>query len=1028
MVNVHTLYCGKRKSGLPLVGDLSWGTDFCQFYNTDKDLLEVLAPYFLAGLDNNEFCVWVTPGRPGLDEARLALEMVLPNFNDYADRGQLRIVSEKCWRDRDRRASGGAIVSMLDIAISAGFDGLRLARDVFPGRKGTRTSDLNHDGLIGRYNVMAMFSYPRDHFDAAGLMRTVKNHRFALVRNTEAWELIESSEARSIKDALHRSEEKLRSLFDNMSEGFAYHRIVLDSRGRPCDFIFHEINEAFERLLGLKAADVIGRKVTQVLPGIENDPADWIGRYGQVALTGKPQHFESYSPLLDRWFLVSAFSPHKGYFAVTFSDITERIRTEEALRESEQRWATTLSSIGDAVIATDTEGRVTFLNKAAEALTGWRSADATARPVSEVFKIINENSREALDDPVRRVLETGQITGLHSQAALLRKDGGEVAIDDSGAPIRDKEGRVVGAVLVFRDISDRRRRDRRLRQSIAKFELLSNTAARLLAAEDPQAVVRDLCRDVMAFLDCQAFFNFLMDEPTGKLHLNAYAGISPSEARDIEWLEVGVAVCGCVARDRQRIIAEDILNTPDIRTELVKSYGIQAYCCHPLLIQDRLIGTLSFGTKTRPRFEPEEIDLMRTVANNVALAMQRIQVQKTLQDVNRALEQQVLKRTEQLANNYESLSRANTQLKLRADQLRRLTSELTMAEQRERKRLSKVLHDGLQQHLATAKMLTCYFADKLRDKNRKHEAHAIEAILDESMQMSRSLSVELSPPVLQEAGLARGLEWLARWMREKHNFNVELAINAQPDLPEDVTVLLFESVRELLFNAIKHAKTSWAKVSIDSDGNGGAQIVISDEGVGFDPARLNSMESASGGLGLFSIRERIDSIGGKFEVHSTPGKGSRFILVAPSVRQTSAAPEGPTRRRSARKNGKGAPAKIRVLLADDHALFRDGIGGILNQEPDIEVVGYAKDGMEAINLVRRLTPNTVIMDIGMPRVDGIEASRVIHHNFPNVRIIGLSMYEEPERGQAILAAGAVAFKSKACAPAELISAIRAHSS
>ena len=142
----------------------------------------------------------------------------------------------------------------------------------------------------------------------------------------------------------------------------------------------------------------------------------------------------------------------------------------------------------------------------------------------------------------------------------------------------------------------------------------------------------------MEYLDCQAFFNFMVDERAGRLRLNACAGIPEEEVRKLEWLDYGVAVCGCVARDGARIVAEDIFHTPDARTELVQSYGIQAYCCHPLKARDRLIGTLSFGTKTRARFTPEEVELMRIVADQVAVAMQRIQAQQEIVESSQRLQ------------------------------------------------------------------------------------------------------------------------------------------------------------------------------------------------------------------------------------------------------------------------------------------------------------------------------------------------------------------------------------------------------
>ena len=157
--------------------------------------------------------------------------------------------------------------------------------------------------------------------------------------------------------------------------------------------------------------------------------------------------------------------------------------------------------------------------------------------------------------------------------------------------------------------------------------------------------MNSLCRKVLAFLDCQVFFNYLVDEKEGRLHLNSCVGIPEEEARRIEKLDYGTAVCGCVAREGCRIVAEDIQTGSDPRTNLVKAYGIQAYACHPLLMQGRVIGTLSFGTRTRPRFTPEELSLMKAITDQVAIAMERRRSQEALRHVNEELERRVAERT-----------------------------------------------------------------------------------------------------------------------------------------------------------------------------------------------------------------------------------------------------------------------------------------------------------------------------------------------------------------------------------------------
>ncbi|VVB94351.1 Methyl sulfide methyltransferase-associated sensor [uncultured archaeon] len=150
------------------------------------------------------------------------------------------------------------------------------------------------------------------------------------------------------------------------------------------------------------------------------------------------------------------------------ADLIEYSQAEKALRESEQRHATTLSSIGDAVIVADVDGRITFMNAVAEALTGWTLVEALAKPVTEVFNIMNEDTRSEVENPVIRVLREGMISGLANHTILVRKDGTEIPIDDNGAPIRDPDGRTTGAVLVFRDITERKRVEEALAHSNKK--------------------------------------------------------------------------------------------------------------------------------------------------------------------------------------------------------------------------------------------------------------------------------------------------------------------------------------------------------------------------------------------------------------------------------------------------------------------------------------------------------------------------------------------------------------------------------
>ena len=132
-----------------------------------------------------------------------------------------------------------------------------------------------------------------------------------------------------MEESLIQSEKQMRTLFANMLDGFSYHRIISNDEGKPIDFEFVELNDAFEEIMGLKRHEVLGRRFTEILPGIENDSTDWIGLFGQMALVGSRLKFEAYSRYLGKWLSIAAFSIEKGYFATVFFDITEHKKAEE---------------------------------------------------------------------------------------------------------------------------------------------------------------------------------------------------------------------------------------------------------------------------------------------------------------------------------------------------------------------------------------------------------------------------------------------------------------------------------------------------------------------------------------------------------------------------------------------------------------------------------------------------------------------------------------------------------------------------
>jgi PAS domain S-box-containing protein len=230
--------------------------------------------------------------------------------------------------------------------------------------------------------------------------------------------------------------------------------------------------------------------------------------------------------------------------------------------------------------------------------------------------------------------------------ALLRI--GEVeyrTIDFMLSPMFGDDGRVAYLIPSAIDITERKQAEQALQKNKERLELLANVAEKLLRSEDPQAIIEDLCRVVLTHLDCQFFFNYLIDGPDQNLILNAFAGFCAEDAARIRKLDPAASLCGRAAKDGHRIFVDNIQHDDDPRTQLARAYGVQAYCCHPLTAQDRVLGTLSFATSTRKSFSADEIALMKSVSDQVALAIQRVQAEKMLQQLNRSLMQQVAERT-----------------------------------------------------------------------------------------------------------------------------------------------------------------------------------------------------------------------------------------------------------------------------------------------------------------------------------------------------------------------------------------------
>ena len=271
-----------------------------------------------------------------------------------------------------------------------------------------------------------------------------------------------------------------------------------------------------------------------------------------------------------------------------------------------------------------------------------------------------------------------------------------------------------------------------------------------------------------------------------------------------------------------------------------------------------------------------------------ALSAARRRAEEGLRAAHAGLEQRVADRTRQLAELNEALrreiaerQRAQAELVEHETRLRDLAAEVVLAEQRERRRLAAHLHDEVGQILALSQIRLARLRQLEDPERRQSMGDALEGLLEEAIARTRSLTCELSPPVLYELGLESALRWLAEQFGRQSGVAITVERQGQPpaEVSQDVSVMLFQVARELLANVAKHAKAAHAKVALVWE-NGEVAVVVEDDGVGFD-ARAVSQRAVSDSFGLFSIRERLSHQGGKMEVDARPGRGSRIAVRLP---------------------------------------------------------------------------------------------------------------------------------------------------
>ncbi|HEU4682996.1 MAG TPA: PAS domain S-box protein [Nitrospira sp.] len=661
-------------------------------------------------------------------------------------------------------------------------------------------------------------------------------------------------------------------------------------------------------------------------------------------------------------------------------DVTERREAEEAVRQSEERLLGLVTTAMDAIVTVNSNHVITLFNPAAEQMFKCGAQEALGQSLD---RFIPPRFRAA---HARHVAEFGG-TGVTSRrmgpsgmACGLRADGEEFPIEASISQVKVK-GEVRFTVIV-RDITRRKQSEEQLRASEARF--------RELVERSPFGI-------------------YIVDGRFRISHMNetaqqgAFRNIRPVIGRDfseaVRTLWPAPVADDILGVFRHTLKTGEPYYSRDFVNARADSGQIEGYEweLHRISLPEGEQGVICYyydSTKLR----------------EAQAALQEAQVR--LERWNADLESAVKEKTAELVQ---------TQERLRA-----LATELNLAEQRERKRLAVYLHDELAQLLVLSRM-------KLNQAERALERppDAREFIKDadnalvDALTSTRRVVSDLAPPVLHDLGLPSALKWLADYMKR---YEIDVTVTVPPDdrirLPEEQAVLLFQSVRELLMNSFKHGRSGEAFVTMTRKDKQ-LRIEVRDQGQGFASNDASTAEIGSSHFGLFSIRERMRALGGSFRIESKPGHGTTAVLSLGLEGALSTVSRDPRRTHHAiPPRGPQTDQRIQVLLVDDHAMVREGLRRVLEGYDDIEVLGEACNGEEAVSAVTKYQPTVVVMDFNMPKMNGAQATEFIKARHPTTVVIGLSVQISDQSRSAMIGAGAVTVITKEAAVGELYQAIK----
>jgi PAS domain S-box-containing protein len=748
------------------------------------------------------------------------------------------------------------------------------------------------------------------------------------------------TERQQAEKALRSSEAQLQTLFNEAPLGV----YLIDG-----DFRIRQVNPTALPAFG-NIPDLIGRdfnEVTHVLWS-QKYANEIVARFRHTLETGEPYFVPEWiEERRDRgvieyyeWQINRIPLPDGRYGVVCyFRDISAQVFARQVIAESESRFRLIVESAKDyAIFTLDLNGIIVSWNSGAQRLLGYTETEALGCNGRMIFTPEDkEQGRAEWEMQTARTEERVENERWH-----VRKDGSQFWASGLMMPLQNQAGNIQGFVKILQDKTTQRQAEQRL-------QLLYETTRDLLATQHPMELMNNLFSKLSAQLELHSYYNYMAEAKDNRtvLHLRNYGGISDDAARSIEWIEFGQYLCGMVAQERRQVVFNQAQISTHPNAQLICSMGITAYAGYPLIVRGRLLGTLSFASVTRTHFTPEEIDLLQSTCEQMAIAIERANLLMSIQ-------QQA-----------EQLQQAN-----------RIKDEFLAI-------VSHELRSPLNPILGWSKLLQTQTLDQAKTtqalgtiaRNAKLQAELIEDLLDISRILRGKLSLNVSPTdlvsTIQAAMETMRLAALAK------SIQMNATLEANIGLVSGDSSRLQQVVWNLLSNAIKFTP-SGGRVDIRLERLGYvAQITVSDTGKGIHPDFLphvfdyfrqengaTTRKFGGLGLGLAIVHHLVELHGGTVQAESPgEGQGATFTVRLPLM------PTSPQINQESSSSELASDLTgIKVLIVDDDADTREFVAFLIEQY-GADVISVASAG-EALVALTRSQPDVLISDIGMPEVDG----------------------------------------------------------